>query len=106
METRPGEFISQEVAVVRDESSGDPISFVWDSREYRIETIIAAWPDWGFSAGAPQRKNWRMRRHRNFYRVETADGAVFELYHDRGLKLEGGRWILHCRISPTAPENK
>jgi len=106
MIAEPGKFISQEIEVVRDENSGDPISFTWDGRDYEIGTIIAAWPDWGFSAGAPKRKNWRMRRHRNFYRVETVEGGVYELYHDRGLKPEGGRWILHSRISPAETDDK
>lgn len=98
MRSEPGKFISQEIAVARNESSGDPISFEWSDRKYIISEIIAAWPDWGFSAGAPKRKSWRMRRHRNFYRVETDNGDVFELYHDRGLKLEGGKWILHTQL--------
>jgi hypothetical protein len=95
----PEKFISQEISVVRDENSGDPISFSWSGREYDIREIIAVWPDWGFSAGAPKRKDWRQRRHRNCYRVETTDGSVFEIYHDRGLKPEGGKWILRAQLS-------
>jgi len=106
MEAGPGKFISRAIEVIRDEKTNDPVSFIWNDREYKITAIIAAWPDWGFSAGAPKRKSWRMRRHRNFYRVETAAGEVFELYHDRGLKLEGGQWILHSRISPAGPDEK
>lgn len=99
MKSEPGKFISQEIEVTRDEETGDPTAFVWEGRHYPIREIIAFWPDWGFSAGAPKRKSWRMRRHRNFYRVETDDGSVFELYHDRGLKAEGGSWILHMQLS-------
>ena len=94
----PGQFIGRPITVARDETMGQPISFCWDEREYTVCQVIAAWQDWGFSAGSPKRKNWRMRRHRNWYRVETADGAVFELYHDRGLSLTGGEWILHSRL--------
>jgi hypothetical protein len=96
---KPEKFISAEITVTRDEQSGDPISFTWGDREYVIGEIIAVWPDWGFSAGAPRKKNWRMRRHRNCYRVETSDGQVFDLYHDRGLKPDGGKWILHSQLS-------
>ncbi len=92
------QLISQVITVVRDENQGHPISFEWNKKEYAVREIIAVWPDWGFSSGSPNRKNWRMRRHRNCYRVETTDGAVFELYHDRGLKISGGKWILHTRL--------
>ncbi len=92
------QFISKEIEVVRDGKSGNPTSFVWDGTEFRIKNIIAAWPDWGFAQGSPRRKNWRMRRHRNCYRVETQDGAVYEMYHDRGLSISGGKWILCNRL--------
>jgi hypothetical protein len=98
MPSRREQFIRQEIDVVRDKKSGDPVSFRWNDAEYRINNVIAVWPDWGFAAGSPRRKNWRMRRHRNCYRVETVDGAVFELYHDRGLGLSGGKWILYSRL--------
>jgi hypothetical protein len=98
MGSEPEKFISQEIEVLRHEKTGNPVSFKWDSREYTISDIIAVWPDWGFSAGSPKRKSWRMRRHRTCYRVETTDGNVFELYHDRGLKPGGGNWILQSRL--------
>lgn len=92
-------FISQAISVSRDAESGKPVSFVWNGREYTVREIIAVWPDWGFSSGSPKRKNWRMRRHRNYYRVETVDGEVFELYHDRGIKGENDTWVLQTQIT-------
>ena len=92
------QLISQEIEVKRDTKSGDLVSFGWNGKEYRVHRIIATWPDWGFAAGSPNRKSWRMRHHRNYYRVETTDDAVFELYHDRGIKLSGGKWFLHMRL--------
>jgi len=93
------EFISEEITVVRDEKLGNPQSFRWRDRDYAIKDVIAAWADWGFPAGAPRKKDWRLRRHRNYYRVETTDGAVFELYHDRGVKLSPGTWVLYRRLA-------
>lgn len=90
-----GYLISREIEVSRDTRSGKLISFWWNSKEFQISNVIAVWSDWGFGAGAPKRKSWKMRHHRNYYRVETMDGNVFELYHDRGIKLSGGKWILH-----------
>lgn len=93
------QFISEEIAVVRDEKLGVPLSFRWRDREYAVKEVIATWADWGFPAGAPRKKDWRLRRHRNYYRVETTDGAVFELYHDRGVRLAPGNWVLYCRLA-------
>ncbi|MFH1701359.1 MAG: DUF6504 family protein [Candidatus Zixiibacteriota bacterium] len=87
-------FISAEIKVLRNPNTGLPESFVWDDRDFVIKHIIAAWPNHGYSAGSPRKKDWRMRRHRNFYQVETLDGDIFEMYHDRGLKPDGGKWIL------------
>ncbi len=95
----PIKFISREIEVTRSEQDGSPTSFTWDGVNYTIREIIATWQDWGFSAGAPSRKTWRMRRHRNFYQVATDDGAVYELYFDRGVKPGGGSWILHCQTA-------
>jgi len=91
-------FISEEIQVVRSEASGQPLSFIWRTESFAIREIIAEWQDYGFSAGAPKKRSWRMRRHRTCYRVETTDGAVFEMYHDRGLTLDGGKWILSAQI--------
>lgn len=99
MNTGPGKFISQAITVSREEQSGKLLSFEWNGEIYTIRDIIATWPDWGFAAGAPKRKTWRMRRHRTCYRVETTEGAVFDLYHDRGLTGDGGQWILKTRIT-------
>lgn len=92
------QLISQEIEVERDSVSGELLSFSWNGQKYTISETIAAWSDWGFAGGSPRRKNWRMRRHRNCYRVETTDGAVYELYHDRGVSLAEGKWILHTRL--------
>ncbi len=92
------EFISQKISVTRDDKSGRPLSFQWNGRTYTIKEIIAIWPDWGFPGGAPRRKTWRMRRHRNYYRVETVDGEVFEIYRDRGVKSDDDTWVLQTRL--------
>jgi hypothetical protein len=99
MNDGPGKFISQTITVSRDEQSGKPVSFTWDGETYSIREIIATWQDYGFSAGAPKKKTWRMRRHRTCYRVETTAGEVFDIYHDRGMTGEGGRWILQTQVS-------
>ncbi|MBI4300960.1 MAG: hypothetical protein HY677_07460 [Chloroflexi bacterium] len=79
-----------------------PVSFTLDGREYVIEEILEAWQDHGFGPSARSRHRWWQRRHRNYYRVKTTDGAVFEIYLDRGTKLEQRerwRWFLHRQLS-------
>lgn len=92
-------FISAEVAVVIDAATRLPKSFEWNGRVYAVNEILAVWPDYGFSAGAPKKKSWRLRRHRNCYRVVTADGEVFELYNDRGTGQTENKWILSLQVS-------
>jgi len=99
MDSPREEFISRDISVTRDKKTGRPVSFRWDNRTYTVKEIIAVWPDWGFPAGSPRRKTWRMRRHRNYYRVETEGGEIFELYHDRGIKGDSNTWILQARIT-------
>ena len=98
-------FISEEIVVARDDDRQEPISFSWDGKDFCVREIIAVWSDYGFSSGAPRKKNWRMRRHRTCYRVETTDGAVYEIYHDRGIKAGGGKWYLLAQVKPPDSEN-
>lgn len=91
------QFLSKEIEVERDRQSLMPISFCHNSRRYDIEEILDDWQDWGFSGGAPRKKDWRMRRHRNCYLVRTVSGEVFEIYHDRGIKPGEGVWIAYRR---------
>jgi hypothetical protein len=90
------EFFSDEIEVTRDEKTRSPISFVWRDKEYRIEEIIAFWPDFSHSESGSKRKRWWQRRHRNYYRVLTQNEEVFEIYLDRGSKAE--KWILYTRL--------
>ena len=97
MPSSPEEFISAEIEVDRNETNGNPVSFRWNNKRSSVKEIIAAWQDWGFSGGAPKKKTWRMRRHRNYFRVETDSGEVFEIYHDRGIKPGETKWILSVK---------
>ena len=92
-------FYCEKIEVVRDQKTKLPVSFSWNGKEYKIVEVIATWPDWGFSAGSPKRKNWRLRRHRNFFRILTQDNQAFEIYHDRKTKLDEGEWILYTKIN-------
>jgi len=73
-----------------------PVSFRWRDAEFKVERILRSWQDWGFPTGAPRRKNWRMRRHRNGFIVLTEEGRVFELYFDR--KGPEPVWVLYREL--------
>ncbi|NLG80718.1 MAG: hypothetical protein GX492_13000 [Firmicutes bacterium] len=89
-------FYSEPIDVIFHSRPGPPAAFVWRGQEHRIASVEAAWQDHGIGTVSPKHANWRLRRHRNYYRVRTDDGRVFEFYLDRG----GGRrrWVLYREL--------
>ncbi len=73
-----------------------PVSFMWRDAEYRVQAILSSWQDFRFPGGAPRRKTWRLRHHRNYYVVRTEDGRQFELYLDR--KGPVLAWVLYREV--------
>ena len=92
MNFRKARFIGQKIDVVTREEEPVPVSFTWKEREYHITTIVRTWQDHGFSQAAPVR-NWRSRRHRNVFVVETDSGEHFQIYLDRGSGRK--QWYLY-----------
>jgi len=95
------QFFGREVKVTVGGEVKVPTSFRLDDREYAISEIIAAWQDYGFGPDERRRKRWWQRRHRNYYRVKTTEGEVFEIYYDRGTSLkhpERKKWVLHRQL--------
>ena len=91
-------FIDAHVEVRTGGDPSRPLEFQWQDRRYAIIEILHQWTDWGFAPGAP-RRNWRSRRHRNYYRVRTErDGGVFGIYLDRGTKPGREAWILFQQL--------
>jgi len=86
-------LVSERITVACEGEPSRPASFVWHGETFNVAEVLATWQDWGFSGGAPRRRTWRMRRHRTYFRVRTADERVFELYLDRGAKSL--QWFLH-----------
>lgn len=84
--------------------SGDvrvPASFRLDDREYAVVVILESWPDYSFGRSPSRRRKWWQRHHRNYYRVKTTDGDVFEIYYDRGTSLshpERKKWFLTLKL--------
>jgi len=90
-------FIGQKIDVETGGAIKEPVSFTWKGKEYRIVEVLLSWMDWGFPQGASQR-DWKTRRHRNFYRVRTESGLVCEIYHDRGPAGGTDDWFLFQQL--------
>jgi Family of unknown function (DUF6504) len=97
-------FIDETVEVERAGDLPEPVRFRWRGESFEILEVQQRWSDWHFGAGS-YRKSWRNRRHRNYYRVRTAEG-VYELYLDRNVPDPAGRWILYQEIVPAPDEPK
>jgi len=93
-----GEFYGERIEVNYNQIPGMklPQSFVWRGKNYRIEKIIDTWSDHGFGS-LGSRPKWWLRRHRNYYRVATSEGEIFEIYYDRGAKEKC--WVIYQKIS-------
>ena len=97
----PERFFGRQIEVTTGGNIKTPVSFRLDDREYIISEILESWPDYGFGRSAAGRKRWWQRHHRNYYRIKTIDGDVYEIYYDRGTSLdhpELKKWYLTRRI--------
>ena len=59
-----------------------PVAFTLRGERWVVAETLQAWADHGFPPGV-KRRSWLERRHRNYFRVRTEDGSVWELYLDR-----------------------
>lgn len=101
IKTMSPQFFSQEIEVTVSGGVKSPVSFRLGEQEYVISEIIESWPDYGFGRSSLLRKRWLQRHHRNYYRVKTTQGEIFEIYHDRGTNLshpERKKWFLSRQL--------
>lgn len=95
------QFFSREIGVTVSGEIKVPTSFRLGDQEYAISVILEAWHDYGFGRSPSRRKRWWQRHHRNYYRVKTTQGEVFEIYYDRGTSLkhpERKKWFLYRQL--------
>jgi len=81
----PSQFVGKEITVKTAGELNQPVSFCLDKRDYRIAEILESWPDYGFGSSTVGKKRWWQRHHRNYYRVKTEAGDIYEIYYDRGV---------------------
>ncbi|NIN68496.1 MAG: hypothetical protein GTO63_28070 [Anaerolineae bacterium] len=110
------EFYADEIEVrfhkepALEKKPGPPVAFTWRGREYVIVEVLKEWHDYrkrgksrafyakergSYWATASQRQgSWGVGR--DYYRVRTEDGEVFDIYYDRAPKGQDrkGQWIL------------
>ncbi len=110
-------FIGEPVEVaydrppVMEKRPGPPDSFVWQGRTYRVLSVLREWHDYRrkgrmarnmsppHAAVAEGRGSWGVGR--DYYRLRTDSGEVFDLYYDRSPRGPGGRkgsWFLFRRL--------
>ena len=117
MDGESSHFIGEPVQVEFDhppaleKKPGCPDRFAWSGQTYRIVEKLSEWHDYGrrgrmarnmqpaHAAAAAQRGSWGVGR--DYYRVRTETGRVFELYYDRapGKEAGKGQWFLYREIA-------
>ena len=113
LEWVPCRFIDQEIEVrfneppILTKKPGAPDGFKWAEESFQVCQVISTWFDYqrrGRMAKnmtqphlrtAAQRGSWGVGRF--YFRVQTEDGRVFDLYYDRAPKKAAdrtGHWFL------------
>ncbi len=93
MEKSAGKFLSEPLEMLETAAGGEPVRFRCRQIEHRVTSLIRQWQDFGFSAAA-QKRDWRNRRHRNYYEIRTDQEAHLLVYFDRGVKPGSPRaWV-------------
>jgi hypothetical protein len=121
MEYRPLRFVGEEIAVQFDEGPtvakmpGCPSGFIWREQAYRVREMLSEWHNYErrgrmsrnmtprHLATASLRGSWGVGR--DYYRVRTDAGQVFDLYYDRAPKDPAdreGRWFLYREMTVRA----
>ncbi len=87
-------FIGQPIAMLETSTGGEPLCFRYGREKHGVVEILDQWQDYGFSPAATKR-NWRNRRHRNYYKLRTDKGLHALIYFDRGVKPESPKqWVI------------
>lgn len=85
-------FFGQLIEVERDDESRAPVAFSFREERHEVAEILTSWQDYGFPNDGRKHK-WIQRRHRNYYRIRTAEGRRFEIYYDRGVSMDNPKYM-------------
>lgn len=84
-------FIGEGIEVEAGKCYPELKSFVWRGHKHGVKRVVAAWQDYGFASWM-KKPRWWQRHHKNYYRIETDEGRLFEIYCDRGSGKKA--WVL------------
>jgi hypothetical protein len=101
--------VSFKVAPLLTKRTGPPDAFDWDGQHFPIVAVLAEWHEYDKrrERDTTRRSQARLTRAhgswglgRDFYRVRTGGGRVFDLYYDRSPKGADdiGRWVLYTEL--------
>lgn len=91
-----------------------PDRFIWDEKLFHVENKVGEWYDYGRSghmnhnmrpanlSKALRRGSWGVGRF--YFRVQTVNGQIFDLYYDRAPKDASdrvGSWYLYREMKKT-----
>jgi len=90
-----GRFVGEAITVLESGIGGEPVRFSFRLEDHSVVEVVRSWQDWGFSQSV-FKKDFKTRRHRNYFEVRTDRGLHALIYFDRGVKLSNPRsWILY-----------
>ena len=116
----PLRFIGEQIDVEFDQAPmlekkpGCPDRFLWHGQTYSVRELLSEWHDYRrrgkmavnmrpeHAAAAQRRGSWGVGR--DYYRVRTDTGQVFDIYYDRapkGINQRKGTWVLYREMSST-----
>jgi hypothetical protein len=99
-----------------EKKPGCPNGFVWQETTYKVIEMVSEWHDYGRRGKAAKnmrpshaelaavRGSWGVGR--DWFRVRTETGQIFDLYYDRspkGLDQRKGSWRLVKEMKETEP---
>ncbi len=94
-----------------EKKPGCPDGFTWQGEQFRVAEMLKEWHDYRrrgrmarnmqpqHAAVAAGRGSWGVGR--DYFRVRTKDGRIFELYYDRAPKNideRKGQWFLNSEL--------
>lgn len=96
---------------VREKAPHCPNAFVWHATTYPITAALAEWTDFtrrgrmannmrpAHAAAAATRGSLNVGRY--YFRVQVANGQIFDIYYDRAMKSvddRKGQWVLYREL--------
>ena len=110
--------VEYDIPPVLEKKPGCPNRFIWQGERYVITTKLQEWHDYRrrgrmamnmrpeHAEHAAAHGSWGVGR--DYYRVETDRGRVFDLYYDRapkGMALRKGQWFLYRELEQNSAED-